>query len=134
MSIFSEQMLNGGSMSPDRAISKLFYLRDQAHLIHFNTRSYEVHKTLDGVYSALDEWLDKMGELLLGYISPKRFENVDVIRLDPRKTPQALLEEVLVYAKELYDWGEQTDWYELSNFAADLEGDITKSKYLLTLQ
>jgi DNA-binding ferritin-like protein len=133
--LFRNRKSSSSSLNPEKVVSKLMYLRDQAHLVHFQTTSFEVHKTMDFLYAALDEWVDKIGELLLGYIAPKRFGDLPAFKLDSNKDAQSLINEATEFADAVYDYGEENDdWYELCNFAADLEGDCRKANYLLTLK
>ncbi len=123
----------GGKMTPDRVISRLFYFHDQAHFNHLQTTSYARHKALDKLYSGLEEFKDGITELLLGYIVPKRIGDIERIAIDKKMTDETLLDELCKFADELYEYGEQTKWWALSNQAADLSGLGYKTKYLLTL-
>lgn len=49
----------------DKVISSVVYLRLTSHMAHFNVTGpsfYSDHKTYEGVYEFLDEWIDKLGE------------------------------------------------------------------------
>lgn len=124
-----------GSMSsnPDKIIAKLFYFHDQAHFNHLQTTIYARHKALDELYSGLEDFKDSISELLLGYIAPKRIGSIEKISIDPKMTDEKLVDELCKFADELYDYGEHTKWWALSNKAADLSGLGYKVKYLLTL-
>lgn len=135
MAYFSEELITraSGALSPDVIMSKLVYFRDQAHYIHFNTTSFAVHKALDSLYSSLDGWVDSVGELLLGYIAPRRFTFPTPIRVDVRESPAEFVNNLCRFADALYEYGESTKWWALSNMAAEISGDGYKAKYLLTL-
>jgi DNA-binding ferritin-like protein len=134
-SYFSEEFKkSSGALTPETIVGKLMYFRDQAHLLHFNTHSFAEHKMLDGLYSAFDDWVDKVGELLLGYIAPERFGDVPAIKVTSLKTSAQLIEEMIQFSHSLDEYAEEYDWEELCNFAADIEGDAQKAKYLSTLK
>jgi len=121
------------SLTPDKVISKLFYFRDQAHFNHLQTSSYARHKALDELYTGLQGFLDDISELLLGYIVPKRIGDIERIQINKRLNDEQVLDELCNFADALYDYGEQTRWWALSNQAAELSGLGYKVKYLLTL-
>lgn len=120
-------------MTPDKAISRLFYFHDQVHFNHLQTTSFARHKALDGLYTGLETFKDEISELLLGYIVPKRIGEVEKMTIDKKMTDEKLLDDLCTFADELYEYGEQTKWWALSNQAAELSGLGYKTKYLLTL-
>ena len=123
----------GKEMTPDIAISRLFYFHDQAHFNHLQTTSYARHKALDGLYTGLEDFKDSISELLLGYIVPKRIGEIERIAIDKKLTDEKLLDDLCEFADELYEYGEQTKWWALSNKAAELSELGYQTKYLLTL-
>jgi hypothetical protein len=123
----------GGDMTPDKAMQMLFYFHDWAHFKHLQTKSFAEHKALDKLYKGLVDFKDEISELLLGYIQPKRFTDAPKIPVDKNADHTKLLEDLCSFADELYEYGEKTKWWALSNRAADLSGLGYKVKYLLTL-
>src|SRR5687768_4944906 len=120
---------SGGELTPDKVISRLFYFHEQAHFNHLQTRSHARHQALDKLYKGLQGYKDEISEILLGYIVPKRvikFENV-AIRTD--MSDDQLLNSLCKFADELYDYGEATRWWALSNKAAELSGLGYQVKY-----
>lgn len=120
-------------MTPDKAMQMLFYFHDQAHYNHLQTTSFARHKALDKLYTGLEEFKDGISELLLGYITPKRFTVVPSTPINKSLSDEKLLEDLCNFADDLYEYGEQTKWWALSNQAADLSGLGYRVKYLLTL-
>jgi len=120
-------------LTPDRAIAKLFYFHDQAHFNHLQTTSFARHKVLDKLYTGLESFKDEIAEILLGYIVPQRIADIERIQINKKMTDEQLLDELCDFANALYDYGEETKWWALSNKAADLSGLGYKVKYLLTL-
>lgn len=123
---------SGSKMTVDKAIQILFYFHDQAHFNHLQTTSFARHKALDKLYKGLEEFKDEIAEILFGYIVPKRMGDTPKIPVS-RMTDEKLLDELCKFADELYEFGEETKWWALSNKAADLSGLGYKTKYLLTL-
>lgn len=121
------------SLTPDRVVSALFYFHDQAHFNHLQARRFSRHKALGELYEGLENFKDEIAELLLGYISPSRIGRFEKIPLNSDMTDEQLLDSLCKFADELYDYGEQTKWWALSNKAAELSGLGYKVKYLLTL-
>lgn len=122
-----------GKLTPDKVIQLLSYFQDQAHFNHIQTHSYARHIALDGLYSGLQGFKDLVSELLLGYIAPKRYTAAPSIPVDKSMTDETLLDELCRFADTLYEYGEETKWWALSNQAAELSGLGYKTKYLLTL-
>lgn len=122
------------SLTPDKAISRLFYFRDQIHFNHLQTKSFAEHKALDKLYNGVADFQDSISELLLGYIVPQRVVKMETYPIRKDLPNKQLLDELCKFADELYEYGEQTKWWALSNQAADLGGLGYKVKYLLTLE
>lgn len=122
-----------GKLTPDKVMQLLSYFQDQAHFNHIQTTLYSRHKALDELYSSLQEFKDSISELLLGYIAPKRYTVAPSLPVDKAMSDESLLDELCRFADTLYDYGEETKWWALSNKAADLSGLGYKTKYLLTL-
>lgn len=123
----------GGKMTPDKVIQMLFYFHEQAHFNHLQTTSFARHKALDKLYQSLEDFKDSISELLLGYIAPKRIGEAPRLPINSKMTDEKLLDELCHFADELYEYGESTKWWALSNAAADLSSLGYKTKYLLTL-
>ena len=128
--LFPEKPKEAG-LNPDKIISILFYLHDAAHLKHLQTTMFAEHKALDILYNELVTFKDEIGEMLLGYIAPKRFNFQSIPVKDIHH--DALVAQVLKFADDLYNYAEANKWWALSNKAQDLSGLALKIKYLLTL-
>ena len=121
------------TLNPDKIIATLFYFHSQAHFNHLQTTSFAAHKALDKLYKGLVDFKDSIGELLLGYIAPKRFSKIETYPVKSGMTDIQLVNELISFSDKLYDYGETTKWWALCNEAADLNGLAQKTKYLLTL-
>jgi len=126
MQLFPNSLLN-----PDVIIQKLSSFVEEVHLAHFNTNSYAQHQVLN-FYDDLVDFKDKIGELLLGYFSPKRFSAFSLkVQI---KSPEDLIDEIIKFAHDLEKYAESNKFADLSNIAQELEGSAIKVKYLLTLK
>jgi len=121
------------ALNPDRIIAILFYLHDAAHLKHLQTTGFAEHKALDILYTQLVSFKDEIGEMLLGYIAPRRFSKFESIPVKDMHHND-LVEQVIKFADDLYYYAEENKWWALSNKAQDLSGLGLKIKYLLTLE
>lgn len=120
-------------LTPEKIVQMLFYFHDAAHFKHLQTMHYAEHKALDKLYKGLVEFKDEIAELLLGYLAPKRFTEAPKLPVDKNMDHNRILDELCKFADELYEYGEQTKWWALSNKAAELSGLGYQVKYLLTL-
>lgn len=122
------------SLNPDKIRDMLFYFHDQAHFNHLQTTSFARHKALDILYTSLVDVKDSISELLLGYIAPQRFSKTNTPPVRKEVTDEQLVDSLCEFADKLYEYGEHTKWWALSNQAADLSGLAYKVRYLLTLK
>jgi len=122
-----------GEMTPEKIIGKLSFFYEQIHHLHFNTTSFSEHKALD-IWGDITDFKDKIGELLLGYITPKRFGPPESIQIDPYAQPSKVMDDIIDFAHKLDDWATNKKYTDLSNIAQELEGLAAKTKYMLTLR
>lgn len=122
-----------GTMTPEKIMSTLFYFHSQAHFNHLQTRIWSRHKALDKLYKGLGDFKDEISELLLGYIAPARFSNFINIPIKKDLKDEDLVNMIINFSREVYEYGEEKDWIQLCNLAADLEGLVESTKYFLTM-
>lgn len=110
---------------------KLSQFQEETHLAHFNTTSFAVHSALN-FYDDLVDFKDKIGELLLGYMAPKRFGPYSLkITI---KDPITIVNEIIKFAHDLESYAENANFTDLANVAQELEGGAVKLRYMLTLK
>ncbi|MCE9537877.1 MAG: hypothetical protein K8R85_01485 [Bacteroidetes bacterium] len=115
--------------------SKLFNLYLAAHKLHLDTRSYSQHKALGELYEGLLGFTDSISEILMGYQGGKRIgklmpESPAIYSLE---AVDKLIEDVLSFSYELYEWAETKKYCDVENKAQDLSGLFASTKYKLTL-
>jgi Family of unknown function (DUF5856) len=121
-------------LSPEIIISKLFYFHSQAHFNHLQTKSYSQHKALDELYSSLVDFKDSIGELLLGYIYPNRYNQFINENIENNITNEDLVLKIKDFSYNLYLYSEENKWVALSNKSAELSELANKILYFLTLE
>lgn len=126
-------LTSGEKLTPESIMTKLSQLYEQTHLNHFNTMSYAEHKALGDLYESLIDFKDKIGELLLGYMAPRRFGAFQLAPTNPKISCEMLLENGVMFSKQLKKYSEENKYLDLGNVADELEGTFVKTKYLLTL-
>jgi hypothetical protein len=110
-------------------LSLLFSSREQAHILHLQTKSYAAHKALQGYYEGIVPLIDKFAEtfqgkygLIKGYSSVEKFHEGDT--------------EIQPYFSELEQWVEELgpmlpQDVDLQNAYADILELIHSTNYLL---
>lgn len=70
----------------EELVSRLFALRDSAHLAHWATRSYAEHMALGDFYDALDDKIDSIIETyqgcfgLIGDVKPRDYSKKSILK------------------------------------------------------
>lgn len=130
--IFPKKMLEKQTLTPEIIISKLSFFEAQIHECHFNTKAFSQHKAGD-YYDELLGFKDKIGELLLGYMAPRRFGPIPTYKTSPTAQMTDVIQDIISFSHDLYNYAEANNYRGLANTADDLEGSAVKVNYLLTL-
>jgi len=122
-------------LTPEYIQGILFYFHNAAHKYHLDTKSYEIHKTLDGLYNYLVGFKDDISELLMGYTGKRIGEiNINKIPAYSESEVTKTVNEIKDFAYELYEWAGDKKYCDIENKAQDLSGVAAKTLYLLTLK
>lgn len=119
-------------MTTEEIAGKLTFFQEQAHLIHWQTRSYAEHKALGSFYEFIQDFKDEVVEKLMGYTG-KRIQSLKIEIIDPKGDSMKLVDNVMKFSKELEAFGDASKFGDISNLAQSLSGETAKTKYLLTL-
>lgn len=122
-------------LTPELIQGKLFYFSDAAHKLHLDTKSFAQHKALGKLYEGLVDFRDEVSEKLMGYLDGKRIGSIKIGEL-PEYTssaPKKLVEELMDFAYELYEYGEENKFCDIENTAQSISGLGAQTVYLLTL-
>jgi len=130
-SLFPENMLSTNELTLEGIASKLLYLQETFHLLHWQTIGYAEHVWIGGVYEYIQDFRDSVIEKLMGYTG-RRISSVQIGNIVPAGA-QSLLEEALSFAVSLKRYAESNGYLDISNMADDFSGTMAKNKYLSTL-
>lgn len=124
--IVQEEKLN-----PEKIMSKLFSYRLQAHFLHLQTYSFAKHENFN-LYQEIDSYADTIGEFLLGWQAPDRFNNFEVESPYKFSSMEEFLNDVLLFTMDLCDYAKLIRAEQLCNLSSELQGIIVKAKYFNT--
>lgn len=119
-------------MTTEEIAGKLAYFHEQIHLIHWQTRSFAEHEALGKFYDFLQDFKDDVVEKLMGY-TEKRIQSLKIDAIDPKADSMKIVDDVMMFSKELESYGDTMKFGDISNLAQSLSGETAKTKYLLTL-
>lgn len=119
-------------MTTEEIAGKLTYFQEQIHMIHWQTRSFAEHKATGGFYEFLQEFRDDIIEKLMGYTG-KRIKSLKIESIASDADAMKIADDIMMFAKDLEDYGDSTEYMDICNMAEDLSGRAAKLKYLLTL-
>jgi len=122
------------------AVQRLLQTRDQAHIFHWNTKSYAAHVALGSFYDSLLDSIDSFFENYKGKY-PEVFSRKSKIPLsvnsDPGITPEAMIPFFNDFnrfleslSKELESQGD----LDIQDIVFDMKNATNKLLYLLTLK
>ena len=122
-------------MTPEDIQAKLFSLRNSAHKLHLDTRSFAEHKAADKLYTELNGFVDEISEKIMGYMNGRR---IGAGKLEPLPVYESgalvkLAKEVMQFGADLEDWAASKNYCDIENIAQSLSGLGAKTAYLLTL-
>lgn len=134
-SLFPQDMINSmsGELSPDIIANKLTYFHIQVQDLHWATRSHAEHEALGKLYELVFDTKDEVVEKIMGY-SGVRAKSGDVKGIRPYTIGLSMqvATEIIMFAKQLQNYGSVNNMPDIENIAQSLSGETAKIKYLLT--
>lgn len=134
-SLFPQDMINSmsGELSPDIIANKLTYFHIQVQDLHWATRSHAEHEALGKLYELVFDTKDEIVEKIMGY-SGVRAKSGDVKGIRPYTIGLSMqvATEIIMFAKQLQNYGSVNNMPDIENIAQSLSGETAKIKYLLT--
>lgn len=122
------------TLSLETIAAKLSAFYEQAHLLHWQTKSYAEHKALGDFYTKLIDFKDEIVEKLMGYQNRRiRAFKVGQLLDHSMGASAKLVELVDKFAKQLENWASKNNYCDIENIAQSLSGEAQKTKYLLSL-
>jgi hypothetical protein len=133
-SLFPKDMLNAGTLSLDVVKAKLNYFELQLHELHWQTKSYAEHVCLGNFYDKVFALKDEIIEKMMGYTGVRtKAMPVDPIKNYSSGLPTQVVNELLIFAKQLEGYAGGNNMPDIENIAQSLSGEASKTRYLLTL-
>lgn len=122
---------SNSSLTIESIAGKLTYFQEQLHLLHWQTTSYAKHQALGKLYEFVQEFKDEAIEKIMGYCSkrPGKFKIPEFTDC----TPESCVNDLLIFANKLKEYGDKNNYHDVGNLADTLSGEAAKTKYLLTL-
>ena len=133
---FSEDLLNssGGGLSLDVIKAKLSYFELQLAELHWQTTSLAEHLATGDAYDIIFNSKDDIVERIMGYTGVRtKAMPVETIKNYSVGVPEAVVNEILIFAKQLENFGSVNSMPDIENLAQGLSGSFSKIKYRLTL-
>lgn len=136
-SLFPQEMFSAPvstGLSLDKIKAKLNYFELQLHELHWQTRSLAEHLALGDAYDLVFNVKDEIVEKIMGYQGIRtKSTPVDTIKDYAPGMAEVVISELMAFAKQLEEYGEQNRMPDIENIAQSLSGDAAKIKYRLTL-
>lgn len=136
-SLFPQDMLSssGRELSLDAVKAKLNYFELQVHELHWQTFGLGEHEALGDLYNTLFSTKDEVVEKIMGYTGVRtKAMPVAPIKDYTPDMPNQVVGEIIMFAKQLENFGASNNMPDIENLAQSLSGDAAKIKYRLTLR
>lgn len=136
-SLFPEEMMESkgsSSLTLETIAGKLSYFYEQLHLLHFQTTSFAEHSALGTIYDKVGDFQDEIVEKIMGYSGKRvRAYKIDALKDYTSGMPNQVVKELVVFAKDLEEFGEANNMCDIENIAQSLSGEAAQTLYRLTL-
>lgn len=107
-------------------------------LYHWDTLSYATHKATEGLYTALDEKLDNLVELLIGkkdkVLDKSRFKTLKISNISSNKKLRKHIEGFVKVLEKMNKHVDETADTDLLNLRDEIIADLNQFLYLLRLE
>jgi len=134
----SLSFFDGNESILDKSFSYLISLigyRDQLRINHWQTISYAEHKLTDEAISIISEYIDKIGEAVLGILGrPKINTRENSISDISICSTEYTLKCICDLNKEMISVFKETEYEGIFSLLGELEAEINKFTYLSTLK
>lgn len=136
-SLFPEEMMESSgssSLTLETIAGKLSFFYEQLHLLHFQTTSFAEHEALGKIYDKVGDFQDEIVEKIMGY-SGKRIKafKIDALKDYSSGMPNQVVRDLVKFAKDLQDFGDDNNMPDIENVAQSLSGEAAQALYRLTL-
>lgn len=111
--------------------SILMWAKLQFHISHIQTSSFAQHEAMGKFYEGITDLADEITECLLGRLGG-RLANIRSLPIDTMQ-PLNGIEKMIIFADQLFMFGNSRNYQDIANLAAELQQLINKTKYRLSL-
>ena len=136
-SLFPEEMMESkgsSSLTLETIAGKLSFYYEQLHLLHFQTTSFAEHSALGTIYDKVGDFQDEIVEKIMGYSGKRiRAYKIDALKDYSAGMPNAVVKELVKFAKDLEEYAEANNMPDIENIAQSLSGEASQTLYRLTL-
>jgi len=136
-SLFPEEMMEnamGSALTPETIAGKLSYFYEQLHLLHWQTKSFAEHDALGKIYDKVGDLQDEIVEKIMGYKGTRvKAYKIDALKDYSTGAPMQVVSDLITFAKQLEEYGEENNMPDIENVAQSLSGEAAQTKYRLTL-
>jgi len=135
-SLFPEEMMEnvGGNLTLETIAGKLSFFYEQLHLLHWQTTSFAEHEALGKLYDRVGDLQDEIVEKIMGYAGKKvKAFKIDVLKEYAPGMPNKVVKDLVSFAKDLEEFGEENNMSDIENVAQSLSGEAAQTLYRLTL-
>jgi DNA-binding ferritin-like protein len=136
-SLFPSEMMEnamGSALTPETIAGKLSFFYEQLHLLHWQTTSYAEHQALGIIYDKVGDFQDEIVEKIMGYKGTRvKAYKIDVLKDYSPGAPMQVVSDLVTFAKQLEEYGEENNMPDIENVAQSLSGEAAQTKYRLTL-
>lgn len=118
--------------------STLMQAKVNFHVLHFQTKSHAKHLALEDLYKGVTDLSDDIIECMMGRLSTRLKEGFTVTcnPIPLLETEQNITDQVnflFNFSEELFNFGNNNNYQDIANLAAELQQLVNKTKYRLTL-
>lgn len=136
-SLFPSEMMEnaiGNTLTLEIIAGKLSYYYEQLHLLHWQTTSFAEHDALGKIYDRVGDLQDEIIEKIMGYAGKRvKAYKIDVLKDYSPGAPMQVVSDLVTFAKQLEEYGEENNMPDIENVAQSLSGEAAQTKYRLTL-
>ena len=121
-----------------KIVLKVLQLQNQSKIMHWQTNSHAEHMAYGGFYEAIDALSDRLIEVIQGKYGVRiMFGGIDSIQVSDYsnlKVQVFLLDMCSFFTNEIFECGISKDDRDICAIIDEINNEIAKLKYLLTLR
>jgi len=135
-SLFPDEMMEnaGNNLTLETIAGKLSFFYEQLHLLHWQTTSFAEHEALGKLYDKVGDLQDEIVEKIMGYAGKRvKAFKIDVLKDYAPNMSNKVVKDLVSFAKDLEEFGEENNMPDIENVAQSLSGEAAQTLYRLSL-